>query len=71
MKSIEIKTECLNLKPLGSEYLVTVNAYAMDYENTKYMCRLPKESEEETVTNILVRLGYTLKMKSGSGRGQL
>ena len=50
MKSIEIKTERLLLKPLGSEYLVTVNAYAMDYENTKYMCRLPNESEEETVT---------------------
>lgn len=50
MKSIEIETERLLLKPLRSEYLVTVNAYAMDYENTKYMCRLPNESEEETVT---------------------
>lgn len=50
MKSIEIETERLLLKPLGSEYLETVNAYAMDYENTKYMCRLPNESVEETVT---------------------
>ncbi len=48
MKSIEIKTERLTLKPLGSEYLDTGNAYAMDYENTKYMCRLPNENEEET-----------------------
>ena len=50
MKSIEIKTERLTLKPLGSVYLETVNAYAMDYENSKYMCRLPNESVEETVT---------------------
>lgn len=49
MKSIEIKTERLTLKPLGSEYLDTVNVYAMDYENSKYMCRLPNESVEETV----------------------
>lgn len=50
MKSIEIKTERLTLKPLGRVYLETVNAYAMDYENSKYMCRLPNESVEETVT---------------------
>lgn len=50
MKHIEILTERLCLKPLGSEYLETVNAYAMDYENSKYMCRLPNESVEETVT---------------------
>ena len=50
MKSIEIKTERLTLKPLGSVYLETVNAYAMNYENSKYMCRLPNESVEETVT---------------------
>ncbi len=49
MKNIEIITERLCLKPLGSEYLQTVNAYAMDYENTKYMCRLPNEDAEETV----------------------
>ncbi|MCM1231131.1 MAG: GNAT family N-acetyltransferase [Muribaculum sp.] len=49
MKAIEIMTERLTLKPLGSEYLETVSAYAMDYENTKYMCHLPNEKIEETV----------------------
>lgn len=49
MKNIEIITERLCLKPLGSEYLQTVNDYAMDYENTKYMCRLPNEDVEETI----------------------
>ncbi len=49
MKDIVISTERLCLKPLGSRYLETVNAYAMDYENTKYMCRLPNEDVEETI----------------------
>ena len=49
MKSIEVSTKRLQLKPLGSEYLKTVNEYAMDYENTKYMCHLPNETTEETV----------------------
>ncbi|MBP3476889.1 MAG: GNAT family N-acetyltransferase [Lachnospiraceae bacterium] len=49
MKKIEILTKRLRLKPLGSEYLQTVNDYAMDYENTKYMCRLPNDNIEETV----------------------
>lgn len=48
MKNIEITTERLTLKPLGSEYLETVNAYATDYENTKYMLHLPNENVEET-----------------------
>lgn len=48
MKNIEIETERLLLKPLGSEYLETVNAYATDYENTKYMLHLPNENREET-----------------------
>lgn len=48
MKKIEIETERLLLKPLGSEYLETVNAYATDYENTKYMIHLPNENREET-----------------------
>lgn len=55
MKSIEIYTKRLLLKPLGSEYLQTVNDYSMDYENTKYMCRLPNENTEETLcflTNV-------------------
>lgn len=50
MKKIEIKTKRLLLKPLGSEYLETVNAYAMDYENTKYMPHLPNENREETAS---------------------
>lgn len=48
MKNIVISAERLTLTPLGSEYLETVNVYAMDYENTKYMCRLPNEDVEET-----------------------
>ena len=48
MKKIEIETERLLLKPLGSEYLETVNAYATDYENTKYMIHLPNENRKET-----------------------
>lgn len=48
MKRIEITTNRLLLKPLGSEYLQTVNEYATDYENTKYMCFLPNENEAET-----------------------
>lgn len=48
MKKIEIVTNRLLLKPLGSEYLQTVNKYAMDYENTRYMCYLPNKTEEET-----------------------
>lgn len=48
MKKIEIVTKRLLLKPLGSEYLQTVNEYAMDYENTKYMCYLPNKTKEET-----------------------
>lgn len=47
MKKIEIETERLLLKPLGSEYLETVNAYATDYENTKYMIHLPNENRKE------------------------
>lgn len=48
MKTIEIRTKRLLLKPLGSEYLETVNVYAMDYENTKYMLHLPNEKLQET-----------------------
>lgn len=48
MQNIEITTKRLTLKPLGSEYLETVNAYATDYENTKYMIHLPNENREET-----------------------
>lgn len=50
MKNIEIFTKRLLLKPLGSEYIQTVNDYAMDYENTKYMCHLPNKNEEEAIS---------------------
>lgn len=37
------------LVPLGTGFLQSVNEYALDYENTKYMCRLPNGSSEETL----------------------
>lgn len=43
-----IQTERLVLKPHGIEYLQTVNKYATDLENTKYMMHLPNENIEET-----------------------
>ena len=43
-----IHTERLVLKPLGMEYLQTVNKYATDLENTKYMMHLPNENIDET-----------------------
>ena len=50
MKRIEIKTKRLLLVPLGLEYLKSINEYALNYENTKYMCHLPKQDSEETRT---------------------
>ncbi len=47
MKRFEVMTERLLLKPLGSEYFQTVKEYSLDYDNTRYMCCLPNESEEE------------------------
>lgn len=50
---IEITTQRLVLRPLGTEYLETVHAYASDIENTRYMMRLPNDSIEETqVVNL-------------------
>jgi len=43
-----LQTERLTLKPLGMDYLETVNKYATDIENTRYMVRLPNENIEET-----------------------
>lgn len=48
-EKIELKTRRLVLKPLGTEYLQTVHAYASDLENTKYMMHLPNETIEETL----------------------
>lgn len=47
MENLEINTERLVLKPLGKKYLKSTIQYAMDYENTKYMCHLPDETVEE------------------------
>lgn len=55
MDYFEIYTERLVLKPLGKKYLKSVIQYAMDYENTKYMCYLPDETIEEVeefLTNV-------------------
>ncbi len=47
MDYFEIRTKRLVLKPLGNKYLKSTVLYAMDYENTKYMCHLPKENIKE------------------------
>ena len=65
MKSIEISTKRLQLKPLGSAYLQTVNDYALVYENTKYMCHLPNENAEETV-NFLANVDAEWKKEKPS-----
>ncbi len=55
MDYFEINTERLVLKPLGRKYLKSTISYAMDYENTKYMCHLPYETVEEAeefLTNV-------------------
>lgn len=49
MKRIEITTQRLTLKPLGTEHFQTAKGYSLDYENTKYMCHLPHETSEETM----------------------
>lgn len=47
MDYFEISTERLVLKPLGKKYLKSTIKYAMDYENTKFMCHLPDKTVEE------------------------
>ena len=49
-KIMNLNTERLVLKPHGIEYLQTVNKYATDLENTKYMMHLPNENIDETRT---------------------
>ena len=48
MKKPEIKTDRLLLRPLGSEYLLSVNEYSTDPDNARYMVFLPRENLEET-----------------------
>ena len=45
---IQIKTERLVLRPLGSADLQTVHAYASDAEATAYMLRLPSRTPQQT-----------------------
>ena len=49
MSRFNIYTERIVLTPLGTDFLKSVNEYALDYENTKYMCHLPKKSSDETL----------------------
>lgn len=44
----EIRTDRVTLRPLRASDLETYKAYAMDAENTRYMCFLPKLSESES-----------------------
>ena len=46
MDYFEISTERLMLKPLGKNCLKSTIQYAMDHENTKYMCHWPDETVE-------------------------
>ncbi len=38
------------LTPLGPGYLDSVNEYALDFENTRYMCHLPNQNSDETLS---------------------
>jgi len=53
---MEIKTPRLSLRPLGPEYFETVQQYAGDLENAKYMRDLPSEKPEDTL-RFLRRVG--------------
>lgn len=46
---MELKTERLVLRPLGTQDLATCNAYAMDAQNCAYMLYLPNRSSDETL----------------------
>ena len=50
MNGFQIVTERLVLTPLGTVYLDSVNEYALDYENTRYMCHLPNRDSDETLS---------------------
>ena len=50
MSRFEIRTARLVLTPLGPRFLDTVNEYALDAENTRYMIHLPNESPRETLS---------------------
>ena len=50
MNGFQIVTERLVPTPLGVDYLDSVNEYALDYENTRYMCHLPNRDSDETLS---------------------
>lgn len=45
---MNIHTERLLLLPLGPKYLMSTHKYASDFDNTKYMIRLPNADISET-----------------------
>ena len=49
MSRFEIVTLRLVLTPLGVPFLSTVNEYALNAENTRFMIHLPNESPQETL----------------------
>lgn len=49
MNRFDLFTERMTLTPLGTAFLHSVDEYALDHENTKYMCYLPNSSSEETL----------------------
>ena len=49
MSRFDIPTARLVLTPLGVRFLDTVNEYALDAENTRYMLHLPNECSQETL----------------------
>lgn len=49
MDGIEITTERLRMVPLGTQYLQSTADYALDIENTKYMCYFPHRDAAETL----------------------
>ena len=69
MDYFEINTERLVLKPLGKNFLKSVISYAMDYENTKYMCHLPDETVEEVEAFLTASGNEWKKEKPVSGAG--
>lgn len=62
---IELNTERLLLRPLSVSDLPTVDEYATDAENTKYMIHLPNKSLEETY-NFLTRVSAEWQKKEPS-----
>ncbi len=52
-KEIELHTERLVLRPLGTKDFEAVADYAMDLENTKWMCHYPKKDLTRNKRRVL------------------